>query len=91
MIMIFKLENMEQEDSLRERIIDLEFELEGTRDRMLIYSEILSNIELSIDELTRREEENERFHFNEQIDYRECIINLKKHLNEYKRVYSINF
>lgn len=89
--MIFKLENMEQEDSLRERIIDLEFELEGTRDRMLIYSEILSNIDLSIDELTRREEENERFHFNEQIDYRECIINLKKHLNEYKRVYSINF
>ena len=89
--MIFKLVNMEQEDSLRERIIDLEFELEGTRDRMLIYSEILSNIELSIDELTRREEENERFHFNEQIDYRECIINLKKHLNEYKRVYSINF
>ena len=89
--MIFKLENMEQEDSLRERIIDLEFELEGTRDRMLIYSEILSNIELSIDELIRREEENERFHFNEQIDYRECIINLKKHLNEYKRVYSINF
>jgi hypothetical protein len=89
--MNFKLENMEQEDSLRERIIDLEFELEGTRDRMMIYSEILSNIELSIDELTRREEENERFHFNEQIDYRECIINLKKHLNEYKRVYSINF
>jgi len=89
--MIFKLENMEQEDSLRERIIDLEFELEGTRDRMMIYSEILSNIELSIDELTRREEENERFHFNEQIDYRECIINLKKHLNEYKRVYSVNF
>lgn len=89
--MIFKLENMEQEDSLRERIIDLEFELEGTRDRMMIYSEILSNIELSIDELTRREEENERFHFNEQIDYRECIINLKKHLNEYKRVYNINF
>ncbi len=89
--MIFKLENMEQEDSLRERIIDLEFELEGTRDRMMIYSEILSNIELSIDELIRREEENERFHFNEQIDYRECIINLKKHLNEYKRVYSINF
>ncbi len=89
--MIFKLENMEQEDNLRERIIDLEFELEGTRDRMMIYSEILSNIELSIDELTRREEENERFHFNEQIDYRECIINLKKHLNEYKRVYSINF
>jgi len=89
--MIFKLENMEQEDSLRERIIDLEFELEGTRDRMLIYSEILSNIELSIDELTRREEENERFHFNEKIDYRECIINLKKHLNEYKRVYSVNF
>ena len=82
---------MEQEDSLRERIIDLEFELEGTRDRMLIYSEILSNIELSIDELTRREEENERFHFNEKIDYRECIINLKKHLNEYKRVYSVNF
>lgn len=89
--MNFKLENMEQEDSLRERIIDLEFELEGTRDRMMIYSEILSNIELSIDELTRREEENERFHFNEQIDYRECIINLKKHLNEYKRVYNINF
>ena len=89
--MIFKLVNMEQEDSLRERIIDLEFELEGTRDRMMIYSEILSNIELSIDELIRREEENERFHFNEKIDYRECIINLKKHLNEYKRVYSINF
>ncbi len=88
--MIFKLENMEQE-SLRERIIDLEFELKDSKDKMMIYLEILSNIDLSINDLLKREEENERFHFNEEIDYRECIINLKKHLNEYKRVYRINF
>jgi hypothetical protein len=82
---------MEEEEVLREKIIDLEFELKDTKDKMNIYLDILSNIDLSINDLIKREQENERFNFNEEINYRECIINLKKHLNEYKRVYRINF
>jgi uncharacterized protein (DUF1015 family) len=48
---------------------------------------MLSEINESIMELFKREQENERFRFDEKIDYRQYVINLKKDLDEYKRIY----
>ena len=41
----------------------------------------------SIIELLKREEENTRFRFDEKIDYRQYVVNLKRDLDEYKRIY----
>jgi hypothetical protein len=38
-----------------------------------------------------REKENERFGISEPVDYRECLINLRGALREYKRIYGVNF
>jgi hypothetical protein len=71
--------------------IDLKFELRQTKDKLNVYSDILLTIDTSVSELFKQETENERFGFSEDIDYRECLVNLKKSLQEYKRVYRVNF
>ena len=77
---------------LEGEIFELEFQLKDKTDKMLLYQEMLSEINNSIIDLFRREEENIRFRFDDKIDYRECILNLKKSLDEYKRIYkTINF
>jgi hypothetical protein len=81
----------EKIEELEGEIVDLRFDLKRSRDKELIYLDILSNIDLSIKELINREKENERFNLGETIDYKEAVVNLKNALNEYKRVYKINF
>jgi len=39
--------------------------------------------------LFKREQENERFNLGDEVDYRECVKNLKSALDEYKRVYKL--
>jgi hypothetical protein len=34
-----------------------------------------------------REQENERFRFDEKINFKEYVINVKKDLDEYRRLY----
>ena len=68
-------------------IFDLKSELRECVDKERIYREILFEINDSIDKLFIREKENERFRFDDKIDYRQYVINLKKDLNEYKRIY----
>ncbi len=82
---------MDKIAELEGEIIDLKFDLKESKDKQLIYLDILNNIQTGIDDLFQREHENERFHFNENIDYREALINLNKSLQEYKRVYKVNF
>jgi hypothetical protein len=82
---------MDKIAELEGEIIDLKFDLKESKDKQLIYLDILNNIQTGIDDLSQREHENERFHFNENIDYREALINLNKSLQEYKRVYKIDF
>jgi hypothetical protein len=82
---------MDKIAELEGEIIDLKFDLKESKDKQLIYLDILNNIQTGIDDLFQREHENERFHFNENIDYREALINLNKSLQEYKRVYKIDF
>lgn len=81
----------EQYEELEGKIIDLQFDLKKCKDRELIFLEIISTIDLSLKDLFNREEENLRFNINEEINYRDCLLNLKLALNEYKRVYRVNF
>jgi hypothetical protein len=82
---------MERIEQLEVENIDLKFELKQSKDKELIYLDILNNIQTGLDDLFQREHENDRFHFDENIDYREALINLNKSLQEYKRVYRVNF
>jgi hypothetical protein len=83
--------NMERIEQLEVENIDLKFELKQSKDKELIYLDILNNIQTGLDDLFQREHENDRFHLDENIDYREALINLNKSLQEYKRVYRVNF
>lgn len=82
----------EQEyEELEGKIIDLQFDLKKCKDRELVFLEIISTIDISLKDLFHREEENLRFNIDEDINYRDCLLNLKLALNEYKRVYRVNF
>jgi len=81
------MEDNERIRDLEGDIFDLKSELRECIDKERIYQEILSEINDSIDNLFQREEENERFRFDDVIDYRQYVINLKKDLDEYRRIY----
>ena len=85
------MEDSEKIMLLEDEVVELRFSLKDSKTKEMFYLDILNNIDSSISDLFKQEEENERFRLNEEIDYRECLINLKKSLNEYKRVYRINF
>ena len=85
------VEDSEKIRLLEDELVELRFSLKDSKTKEMFYLDILNNIDSSISDLFKQEEENERFRLNEEIDYRECLINLKKSLNEYKRVYRINF
>ena len=72
---------------LEGEISEFNSELKYCREKELIYQEILSEINNSLIELLKREEENTRFRFDEKIDYRQYVVNLKRDLDEYKRIY----
>ena len=86
------MEDKERIQELEGTIFNLESELRESIDRERIYRDILSEINDSIDNLFQREKENERFRFDEKIDFRQYVINVKKDLDEYRRLYrNINF
>jgi hypothetical protein len=86
------MEENERIQELEGEIFDLRSELQESIDKERIYKEILSEINDSIDNLFQREKENERFRFDDKIDFREYVINVKKDLDEYRRLYrNINF
>jgi uncharacterized coiled-coil DUF342 family protein len=86
------MEDNERIQELEGEIFDLRSELNECIDKERIYREILSEINDSIDKLFQREEENERFRFDDKIDFRQYVLNVKKDLDEYRRLYrNINF
>lgn len=78
---------------LEGEILELEFTLKDHRDKERIYQEILSDINNSIIDLFKKEEENIRFNLGEETDYRQCMIGMKEYLDKIKSVYrgKINF
>lgn len=88
---IKKLTEEEEIDNLNEKIFDLTIDLKKSKDKELIYKDILSNIESSLNDLTKLEQYNERFNLNETIDHKQALVNLKTSLDEYKRIYKLRF
>lgn len=83
---------MDELEKLNEEVIELRFQLRDSKDKEMIYLDILNTLQESLIDLFDREEENNRFlDMDDPIDYRECLVNLKKNLDEYKRVYKISF
>lgn len=78
-------------EELNDKISDLEYELSRYKSKERIYYDILQNINDSINTLFKREAENERFRFGEIFDYRQNLVNLKESLDNYKKIYKINF
>jgi septal ring factor EnvC (AmiA/AmiB activator) len=78
---------------LEGEVFELESQLKEHRDKERIYQEILSDVNNSIIDLFKREEENKRFKFDEVIDYRQRMLGMKEYLDEIKRTYrgKINF
>lgn len=81
----------EQIERLESEIVDLKFDLKKSKDKEMIYLDILSNIDNSLKMLFKREEENNRFNLGENIDFRESVVNLKSAMDEYKRVFKLRF
>jgi hypothetical protein len=79
----------EQIEKLESEIVDLKFDLKKSKDKEMIYLDILSNIDNSLRILFKREEENNRFNLGDNIDFRESVVNLTSAMNEYKRVYKL--
>jgi hypothetical protein len=78
-------------EKLADNLYELQYQLKMSKDKELIYKDILSNIEISIKELFQRETENERFNLGDEINFRESMVNLKSSLDEYKRLYKLRF
>ena len=81
-----------EEDKIEElegEIVELKFQLQKSKNKEMIYLDILSNIDTSLKVLFKREQENERFNLGDDVNYRECVINLKSALDEYKRIYKL--
>ncbi len=72
---------------LEGEIYELESKLIDHRDKERIYQEILSDINHSIIELFKREEENVRFNLGETTDYKQCLIGMKEYLDKIKSTY----
>ena len=81
----------EKIEKLEDEIIELKYQLKQSKDKELVYKDILFNIEIAIKTLFNREKENERFNLGEVFDFREAILNLKNALDEYKRLYNLRF
>ncbi len=77
-------------DKLETEIIELKYQLKKSKDKEMIYLDILSNINSGLKTLFKREEENKRFNLGDDINYRENLINLKDSLDDYVRIYKLN-
>ena len=85
------MDDKERIEKLEDEIIELKYQLKQSKDKELVYKDILSNIEVAIKTLFKREKENERFNLGEVFDFREAVLNLKNALDEYKRLYNLRF
>ena len=81
------MEHNDEIQRLEGEILELKDKLKRTTDRELIYKEILTEIGESISQIIERDEENERFLFDEKIDFKLFVIRVKEDLENYRRIY----
>jgi hypothetical protein len=81
---------MEHDDEIQKlegEILELKDKLKRVTDRELIYKEILREVSESISSMLNRDDENERFRFDEKINFKLFVENIKDDLDKYKRIY----
>jgi len=81
---------MEHDDEIQRlegEILELKDKLKRVTDRELIYKEILREVSESISSMLNRDDENERFGFEEKIDFKLYVENIKDDLDKYRRIY----
>ena len=77
---------------LEGEILELRDELRKVTDRELIYKEILTEVIDSINNQLTRDKENERFKFDDKINFKLFVQYMKEDLENYRRIYkNINF
>jgi len=81
------MEHNDEIQRLEGEILELKDKLKKTTDRELIYKEILTEIGESISSIIERDEENERFLFDEKIDFKLFVIRVKEDLDKYRKIY----
>jgi hypothetical protein len=81
------MENNDEIERLEGEILELKDKLRRVTDRELIYKEILTEISESISLIIERDEENERFRFEDKINFKLFVINVKEDLKNYRRIY----
>lgn len=81
------MENNDEIQRLEGEIFELRDKLRRTVDRELVYKGILTEINDSISSMLKRDDENERFRFDEKIDFKIFVRNIKDDLDKYKRIY----
>ena len=81
---------MEHDDEIQRlegEILELKDKLKRVTDRELIYKEILREVSESISLMLNRDDENERFRFDEKINFKLFVENIKDDLDKYRRIY----
>ena len=81
------MEHSDEIQRLEGEIFELKDKLKKVTDRELIYKEILKEIRDSIDNQLTRDKENERFKFDEKIDFKLFVQYMKEDLENYRRIY----
>jgi hypothetical protein len=74
---------------IEDELIELKFQLKESKDKEMKYLAILQDIDNSLKDIFKREEENGRFNLGETFDFREACVNLKNYINDCKRIYKI--
>ena len=81
---------MEHDDEIQRlegEILELKDKLKRVTDRELIYKEILREISESIDNQLKRDDENERFRFEDKVNFKLFVEYMKEDLENYRRIY----
>ena len=81
------MENNDEIQRLEGEIFELKDKLRKVTDRELIYKGILTEINDSISSMLKRDDENERFRFDEKIDFKIFVRNIKDDLDKYRKIY----
>lgn len=81
------MENNDEIERLEGEILELKDKLKRVTDRELIYKDILKEISDSIDNQLKRDEENERFRFEDKINFKLFVQYMKEDLENYRRIY----
>ena len=81
------MENNDEIERLEGEILELKDKLRRVTDRELIYKDILKEISDSIDNQLKRDEENDRFRFEDTINFKLFVQYMKEDLENYRRIY----